>query len=519
MNSTHKLVVTGWDGATWDLLDPLMRAGRMPNLKRLVERGLRGRLQSTRPNHTSAAWASFATGKNPGGHGIFEWLRTRDGYRTAKIVDSADIHGATFYESLGDRRICLVNLPLSSPARIAGDILASFVSKSPQLTYPASLAQSLDLAGFRMGLTGRQAMFDVADNVIDHFLSRRAAIRSLFERGYDFFFVLYSETDYVQHTYYDALEKWRPGDPPPAALRLYDLVDEELGWLLERIDPDTNLILISDHGFRSFPRVFYINEWLRQQGYLTASSTRTIKIAKGGNPVTRLADAVPPLKRLMWLAYQLVRPAIPSNVQLRIESHLSPDIDLERSRAFCPSSELGYIYLNDGRFRGVVPDADRESLKAEIIVALKSLPFVTEALPGEAYYRGGQAGWAPDILVRTGDCKVERTLAGRILQERTVNNHAEYGILVAAGPDFAAGAIEGAQMIDLAPTILYLLDRPVPSDMDGKVLTQLLKPDLLTRRLIVTRAAASPAALAVDETDGAGEEIVVERLQQLGYLE
>lgn len=520
METNRKLVVIGWDGATWDLLDPLMQAGRLPNLRRLVERGGRGRLQSTRPSHTSAAWATFATGKNPGGHGIFEWVRTRDGYRTVKVVDSTDIAGTAFYELLDDRRICVINLPLSAPPRIAGDMVASFDAKSPQLTYPHSLAEAVDFAGFRTGLTGRQAMFDVAENVVDHFFSRRTAIRSLFLRDYDFFFVLFSETDYIQHTYYDTVEQWRPGTPPPLALRVYDLVDEELGWFLDHVGPETNLVLISDHGFRSYPRVFYVNEWLRQQGYLAASSARTIKIARGGNPITRLGDAIPPLKRLMRLAYHLARPALPSNVQLRIESHLSPDIDLDRSHAFCPSSELGYVFVNDSRFRGVVPDSEREALKAEIIAALKALPFISDALPGEAYYQGEQVRWAPDILIEPRDCKVERTLTGRILQERTVNNHAEYGILAAAGPDISSGTIDGARMVDLAPTILYLLDQPVPLDMDGKVLGALFRRERLARRPVLRRALVAAAPPAGGQAEAADDDgIVVERLRQLGYLD
>jgi predicted AlkP superfamily phosphohydrolase/phosphomutase len=69
-----KVFVLGLDGATWDILDPLVRAGELPHLARLVERGASGTLRSVFPPLSPVAWTGVMTGKNSGKHGVFEFL-------------------------------------------------------------------------------------------------------------------------------------------------------------------------------------------------------------------------------------------------------------------------------------------------------------------------------------------------------------------------------------------------------------------------------------------------------------
>ena len=63
------------DGATFDLLDPWIEQGYLPGLETLIRSGVRSELQSTQPPVTAPAWASFMTGKSPGGHGVFDFFR------------------------------------------------------------------------------------------------------------------------------------------------------------------------------------------------------------------------------------------------------------------------------------------------------------------------------------------------------------------------------------------------------------------------------------------------------------
>ena len=68
-----KTIVIGLDGASFDLIDPWLRAGKLPNLQRLMDNGVKGRLKSCLPPTTSPNWKCYSTGKNPGKLGIFWW--------------------------------------------------------------------------------------------------------------------------------------------------------------------------------------------------------------------------------------------------------------------------------------------------------------------------------------------------------------------------------------------------------------------------------------------------------------
>ena len=80
---TKKVLFIGLDGATFDVLDPLMDKGLMPRLKQFIAEGVRGPLETTIPPITPTAWVSWMTGKNPGKHGVFEFLAEAQRQRRA----------------------------------------------------------------------------------------------------------------------------------------------------------------------------------------------------------------------------------------------------------------------------------------------------------------------------------------------------------------------------------------------------------------------------------------------------
>ncbi len=75
MSATSKVIVIGLDGLEPTIAEPLLRAGELPTLARLLQQGGYWRLATTQPAQTPVAWSTFATGTNPGGHGIFDFIR------------------------------------------------------------------------------------------------------------------------------------------------------------------------------------------------------------------------------------------------------------------------------------------------------------------------------------------------------------------------------------------------------------------------------------------------------------
>src|ERR671929_2319445 len=82
-----RVLLIGWDGADWRILDPLLERGDLPNLQALIDRGQKGVLKSTIPTHSWAAWPSFLTGVDPADHGVYDILEGRGGARQVPLPD------------------------------------------------------------------------------------------------------------------------------------------------------------------------------------------------------------------------------------------------------------------------------------------------------------------------------------------------------------------------------------------------------------------------------------------------
>ena len=82
-----RCVVIGLDGLTFDLLDPWMEEGVLPNLAKVAAKGARGVLQSLDVPLSPPAWVTITTGRDPGGHGVFGFLRLRPGGYETELID------------------------------------------------------------------------------------------------------------------------------------------------------------------------------------------------------------------------------------------------------------------------------------------------------------------------------------------------------------------------------------------------------------------------------------------------
>jgi predicted AlkP superfamily phosphohydrolase/phosphomutase len=134
------IVVIGWDGAAWEILDPLLEQGRLPTLQRLIENGRGGRLRSTPCFVSPPAWVSIYSGKNPGKTDIFHFGRRESDLPHLGDLSGNDIRAKRIWDVMSDSglRCALVNVPLTYPAQalngitIAGEF-APCVLERPKL--------------------------------------------------------------------------------------------------------------------------------------------------------------------------------------------------------------------------------------------------------------------------------------------------------------------------------------------------------------------------------------------------
>ena len=256
MRGGRRIIVVGLDGATWDIIKPLSDKGVLPNFKRLLENGSWGYLESTVPPVTGPAWVSFSTGRNPGKHGIFDFVRVEDNH--LKLHTSKDIKTTSFYYLLSKKglRSVILSLPLSFPPAkgFKGVMVSDFLYSSPAV-YPSSKQGYISRFKLIPELTKRSGE-ELINEIIETLKDRVNVAKSLFlEEKWDFYFVWIGETDAVSHHFWKELKG--AGPLSQRALEVFTLSDSFLGWVLDNMDQNDILFLMSDHGFGDYPYVIY----------------------------------------------------------------------------------------------------------------------------------------------------------------------------------------------------------------------------------------------------------------------
>src|SRR5690554_4658229 len=284
-----KTVIVGLDGATWNIIEPLAGAGRLPNLAYMMREGATGILQSTVPPVTPAAWTSLFTGKNPGKHGIYDFQELDPQTYQFHSIRTDRHQEKTLWELLteADRRSIFMDVPFTYPPRpFNGLMLTGYgTPRTPDTTFthPANLASLLpdELQGeVRVALPTHR--FDRSARFIEEWseimTGRRRLLNHLMRtESWDLFMVVFSITDNMAHVFWTYADPAHPNfyrseaeQYREAFLHAYELCDQLLGELMEAAGPQTTTLVLSDHGFGSVRPRQYLFQRLLEGGYTVA---------------------------------------------------------------------------------------------------------------------------------------------------------------------------------------------------------------------------------------------------------
>jgi predicted AlkP superfamily phosphohydrolase/phosphomutase len=539
--SSPVLSVIGLDSATFDVVDPMLDAGELPNIGRACREGARGILRSTTHPLTPHAWSTIVTGVNAGRHGIWDFIeRDETGYQL-RLVNGSFRRAPAVWDRLAPsgRRLGIVNVPFTWPApEVDGFAIAGFdaAAREQGLTFPTSVGEELRRKYGSLELDNR---FPLENGQFDLDLVRRAAAQKLeivewligrFDP--ELLFVVFMAADHVHHICWKDWE--RDGLESPVA-DVYRVLDDAVGRLAELSGPEANLLIVSDHGAGPLHGVVNLNAWLAQEGFLAYAS--------GGGVVGRklLGDALELRRHLpeRWrYAAKQRLPKLRDRAQVRSDYTV---LDWSQTRAFSYGT-FGNIVINvRGReAQGIVePGEEYERVRDEIAARIAELRgpegerIVADVHRREDLFQGPELDKVPDLLVEfdryawlgKGNLKTRsNSLWDRIEIEDSehsyVGSHRHEGIAVVAGPAASAGATLSGELVDVAPTLFYLLGEPIPSDLEGRALLEALRPELLDERP-PQYDDASPTGFDPEraelQDEGAAE--VERRLRGLGYLE
>jgi predicted AlkP superfamily phosphohydrolase/phosphomutase len=352
-----------------------MAAGDLPNLARLAAGGSFRRIRSVHPTVSSCAWASFMTGLDPGGHGIYGFVDRRPGTGELFVPTGRDLRAETLWERLSrlGKRVVVINVPGTYPPRpVNGVLVACFLCTDPEkLSTDPRVRAVLREVGYRTDMDAweaRRSPDGVAVDAAD-LLDRRAAaaLRFLESEPWDFFMVHFMALDRLQHFLKGPADG---GDPrhAPGFLEAWRRADAHAGTLVERAGPGVEVVLLSDHGFCAVKRQVQVNRWLEEEGFLAAAAPRDPRAGLRG-------------------------------------------LDGARTRAF--SLLPGRIYLNlRGRERdgSVEPGAEAARLRREIAERLldwrdpaDGARVIRAVHAREDLYRGAEVHRAPDLVAEPED--------------------------------------------------------------------------------------------------------------------
>ncbi|HEY7353262.1 MAG TPA: alkaline phosphatase family protein [Terriglobales bacterium] len=483
-----KICVLGLDCAAPEIV---FGDERLVNLRRLMEAGVYGRLESVTPPITVPAWMCMSTSQDPGSLGVYGF-RNRVDYSYDKLgfANSASIKALAIWDQLareGKRSIIVGVPPNYPPRRINGISIGCFLTPDTtknDFTHPASFKTRInelvgeypvDVKNFRTDRKDwlKEEIFRMSEKQwkVVHWLLK--------EQEWDYFHFVDIGLDRMHHGFWNFFDEkhvqFEPGNPFQNAIPEYYLwLDEQIGKALELLDGDTLVLVVSDHGAQRLDGGIAVNEWLIREGLLV---------------LNEYPSALTPFEKL--------------------------NVNWSKTKVWSEGGYYARVFFNiEGREpNGVIPAGDYESFQDEMRdkfaaltddkgQPLKSLVFK----PREIYQNVRNV--APDLIVHFGGLywrSIGTVGHGAIhVRENDTGpdgcNHAQYGTFILVAPNCPLqGEYEGARLLDIAPTLLDLAGYEIPETMQG-------------RSLVAGLEKKSPGNGSKDE------QIIHDRLAGLGYV-
>ncbi len=489
-----KIFVLGLDGLSPELVEKWLN--ELPNLSKMQQEGVWGKIRCTVPPTTAPAWTSVRSGRNPGAFGFWDTTYRDDfSYGEPKQADSETADRVDLLQKLLPKmgqRVAIVNVPVSWPPK---KIPAGFCVTGPDtqdeknFTYPENLADEIKgLVGeyiFRLSEGGIAYLKMEKDEVIKRVYNmdtqRFTLVKHFLKKRCDHILAVLVGAERMAHNFYHFTdETHKRHDPNPkyknALLDYYKWADQNVGEVRASLPSDSVLIVMSAYGSQKLDGRINLNEWLIQEGYLTLS-----EYPSEATPLTQAK------------------------------------VDWSKTKAWSIGSS-GKIYLNiKGREeQGVVEPEEADKLLDELAEKLLAVPdengkkLNTQVFKRDDIQFGPYVKYGPDMFVYFDECRFATSdLVGYgkgkiysidLPQGPDYATHSPYGYFCMAGSRIPAkGKIESISLLNIAPTVLDVIGLTIPREMERPSILAMLKEE---------KAAPPPPKM---------EDKVRSRLEALGY--
>jgi predicted AlkP superfamily phosphohydrolase/phosphomutase len=550
------ILVVAWDGASFDVTQPLRDAGELPVLDGLMGEGAARPVWSTWPAVTFPAWSSFLTAADPDHHGLTDFT-LRDGY-AVRFVNATHRRLPSFLAlaSAAGARVGSYAVPVTYPPEaVRGLVVSGFdtplgAAGADRRSHPPSAAVEIERRYGGLAVDGPQqsrieagwherALARLCEQIE---LRTRIVCDQLREHHWDLFMVHYGESDTVAHQFWQFFDTGSPryrADGPAHALRsVYRALDRALGRLLDAAGSDATVVVVSDHGVGgSSDRVIHWNRWLAERGWLSFDTGTAAPALMRRIRTAALATVPAAAQARLFRALPSLAGRLESGCRLG-------GIDWSHTRVF--SEELNYfpalcLNLRGREPRGLVAEEDREGVIEQLTADLQGFrdpfdaqPVVLRVLRREAVYRGPYAGNLPDLFLelrepggysyasQSSKAGAESQALRRMRAEEMTGArgtsmagaHRRRGLSVLRGRRIRPGRYASGRLADAGATVLALLGLCPSAGADGVAWDDLLADGGEPRT-----PAPAIEPLPIENYDRESEREVEDRLRALGYVD
>ncbi len=510
------------------MLERWIADGSLPNLARLRERGGYSPCRSTIPHATFPAWSTCVTGVNPGKHGVIDFTQQVEGEYAIRFTNSSARQHPAIWNVLSDqgKRVCVLGVPTTYPPEAVNGILVSGFD-SPVCTgidhsfvYPPEAypkVKDWTFADFQETDIGSGWHTMALAKLMEGVERKERITLDLYQQEpWDFFMVVFGETDTVSHHFWMHHDPESPrhvAEHQTAIQEIYQRLDKTVGELLDASDDDVVIGVVSDHGFGGAGTgVVYLNNWLARQGHLRFSPQCDSVLKKLALTVVPDAWRGAIFRRFQGLASK-------AESQSRFSG-----IDFAQTCAW--SEELNYfpsirVNLEGREPQGQVSAEDYDSFCRDLCAELETWEVIEKAWRRDEIYSGPYVDRAPDIILELAldegySHSCLRSRGGEVFRrleahehiggkEKGMNgNHRPDGIFMLSQP-FSTDTMS---LLDVAPTVYDVLGIAAP-EMDGR--------SVLGGAVDSVENKSTPSS---PEAYTAKQEAAVEaRLRDLGYFE
>ncbi len=533
-----RVIVIGLDGATFKVIRPLADQGFLPNLDKIMQTGAHAVLESTLPSLSPVAWTSMITGTGPGKHGIYDFVRreAKEGESTMRFTSGADrkVEPIWRYLNRHEKTAAVVNVPMSYPPDAIDGILVSGMDAphmNCEMTSPPEFKQRLlsiapdygiELAVKREHHKKTAKFIDAATKI--EAARAKVTLALMDDKDADFIMTVFTSMDRAQHlamrdfSHYATQDANPKTDPVTAS---YMHADAIIGEVINRLDSEDTLLVVSDHGFARVRRSFSMNKWLMEKGYLILKDITPKEQPQKSGLLSKIASRIASITGVN-------RTGIRDRLD---DTPVLVNVDFSKTKAFSFGSAPS-VFLNpdvvDADTMWSLADEIRNEL-AKLIDPETGKPVFLMVKTARDAYIGPYSNAAPHVVpeFQPGYVNEQMLLSdygflepGPFLTsiEGPGGNHEPEGIFMAYGAHIKRGEFGTFSIVDVMGTACHLLGVPIPQNIDGAVLTDIL--DDASRQSLPLRF--SDELSFVDGGDAAysdeEKKEIEDRLKSLGYL-